>query len=257
VGLSVFEQGDWKWYPAAMNWDFTAATPAELGKGIAPALLSEGGVKRVATEKLQMTRLLESLAQTSILQYPVGVKHTTQQVPDFQLASGDRRIAVELTRIKFQDVEHGRAIQGTEVKGTLSVSSLCPKPGGPRKRREVIEDGFGTPVMLFPISMDDEAGVWLKQAKESLDAKTKVLARNDFARGDENWLVLLDPIGTILPQAQSLKENVSLLLAEFWRDGWFHRVFLQDTYYRWQMAFTPRKCFMLPALAERSLQEGF
>lgn len=142
-----------------MNWDFTAAMPAELRTGIAPTLLEGRVSKRIAVEKLQMTRLLESLAQTSILQYPVHVKHTTEHVPDFQLASGNRRIAVELTRIKFQDVEHGRATQESKVKRALSVMSLFPKHGNPRKNPHIIKDAFGTPPMLFASSPEEDERV--------------------------------------------------------------------------------------------------
>jgi hypothetical protein len=228
-----------------MNWDFTATTPTELRMGIAHALLRGRVAKRIGIEKLQMTRLLEALARTSILQYPVHMKHTTECVPDFQLASGNRRISIELTRVKFQDVEHGRAIQERGMKRTLSVTSLFPKPGGPRQKQDIIQDGFGMATWLFPSSPEDDERIWLKQARESLDAKTKVLARKDYARGDENWLVLLDPIGTIYSEHQTRKDNFSLLLAEFWSAEWFSRVFLQDTYFDWQMTFTPRESVML------------
>jgi hypothetical protein len=185
-----------------------------------------------------MTHLLEALAQTSILQYPVHVRHTSEQVPDFQLIAGTRRISVELTRVKFQDVEHGRAIQEREVKRTLSITSLYPKSGGPRSKREIINEGFGVPVFLFPSSPENDEVIWLKQAEESLTAKTKVLSRQDYARGDENWLVLLDPIGIIHPHLQIRMDNFSLLLAEFWAPLWFSRVILQDTYFEWQVMFT-------------------
>jgi hypothetical protein len=228
-----------------MNWDFTATTPTKLRLGIAPALLRGRVAKRIGSEKLQMTRLLETLARTSILQYPVHVKHTTECVPDFQLASGNRRISIEVTRVKFQDVEHGRAIQERGMQRPLSVTSLLPKPGGPRKKRDIIQDGFGMPTWLFPSSPEDDERVWLNQARESLDAKTKVLGRKDYARGDENWLVLLDPIGTIYPELQTRKDNFSVLLAEFWSAEWFSRVFLQDIYYDWQMTFTSRESVVL------------
>jgi hypothetical protein len=192
----------------------------------------------VATEKLQMTRLLQALAETSILQYPVHVKHTTECVPDFQLVTGNRRISVELTRVKFQDVEHGRAVQERELKQTLTITRLFPKQERPRTKRDIINDGFGVPPWLFPSPPEENEQVWLNQAKESLMAKTKVLARKDYARGEENWLVLLDPVGTIHSDYKVRMENVSLLLAQFWTAEWFSRVFLQDTYFEWQMMFS-------------------
>ena len=224
-------------------------------KGISPTLLRGKVARRIAIEKLQMTRLLESLAQTSILQYPVHVQHTTDLVPDFQLASDNRRIAVEVTRIKFQDVEHGRAIQDSTVRRTLSVLSLFPKQGRPRKSPRIIEDGFGKPAMLFPSSPEEDERVWLNQARESLDAKTKVIGRKDFARGDENWLVLLDPVGTIHSRPQTRRDDLALLLAEYWKAGWFSYVFLQDTYFDWQMSFTHDQSSMLPTPPKEPTQE--
>jgi len=227
-----------------------ANTPSDLAQGIAPAMLKGRVAKKVAFERVQMTRLLEALAQTSILQYPVQVKHTTDHVPDFRLALSGRGIGVELTRIKFQDIEHGRALQERGLTTTLVTSSLHPKESGPRKKQEIINDGFGIPPMVFPLSAEEEDRVWLKQAKESLDAKTVVVLRNDFDHGDEDWLVVVDSVGAIDSEVRKRKEGFSQLLASFWKSGWFTRVFLQDNFFRWQMMFVPSKSIILPRYNE-------
>jgi hypothetical protein len=232
-----------------INPDFTASTSKELKAGIKPALLHGKVPKRVATEKLQMTRLLEVLAETQVIQYPLHVKHTTEFVPDFQLLSGGRRVSVELTRIKFQDIEHGRAIQ-QEVKRTISVTRLFPKEGGPRRKQEIINDGYGLPVFLFPSCPDEEELIWLNQAEESLMDKSHVLSRGDYVRGDENWLVLLDPVGTIHSDIKVRMENVSLLLDKFWSAKWFSRVFLQDTCFEWQMMFSQRERSIISCISK-------
>jgi len=231
-----------------MNWDFEARTPEELSNGIKPALLN-GKVrsKTLANEKIQMVHLLRGLAATSILQYPVCVRHTSDKIPDFQLMVGGRCIGAELTKIKFQDVEHGRALQVCGIRGTLSVSSLSPSVDGPRKKPEIIQDGFGMPAMIFPISADEEERIWMEQARRSLEAKTGRMLSEDFVHGEEDWLVLVDTVGEVPEESLARGVALSRLLAEFWKSGWFSRVFLQDNFYRWQMMFTHDGFTVLPA----------
>ena len=205
--------------------------------------------KRVAIERVQMTRLLQSLARTSILQYPVFVKHTTDEVPDFRLSVGECRVGVELTKIGFQDVEHGRALQERGLRRTLSVSSLYPRREGPRRRADVVAEGFGLPAMVFPQSIEEEERAWMMQAKGSLEAKTAVVARKDFAHGDEDWLVLGDAVGVDRSGFEGRRSGLGQLLASFWRPGWFSRVFVQDSYFRWQAMFTPGDWVLLPGWA--------
>jgi hypothetical protein len=197
-----------------------------------------------------MTRLLQSLALTSVLQYPLRVKHTTERVPDFQLVGANCRIAVELTRIKFQDVDHGRALQQRGEGGTLVVSNLYPRKDGPRKKRDVIEEGFNTPSMVFPSSRNEDERIWLTQVRESLDTKTRAAGRKDFAHGDEDWLVLQDPVGMDRLEILNLRDSFSQMLAAFWKPGWFSRVFLQDNFFRWQVVFTAHQFSMLPKYKE-------
>jgi len=148
-------------------------------------------------------------------------------------------------RIGFQDLEHGRALQARGLKGTLSVSELYPTGVGPRGKRAVIRDGFGSKPFVFPRSVEEEDRVWTEGARESLNAKTAVLATKDFAQGDEDWLVLVDSVGEVAEEAQGRRDSFSRLLAGFWKPGWFSRVFLQDNFYRWQMMFTAGECSML------------
>lgn len=192
-----------------------------------------------------MVHLLKALAGTSILLYPVRVRHTSDKVPDFQLAVGARRIGVELTRIGFQDVEHGRALQARGLKGTLRVSDLYPNGDGPRGKQAVTRDGFGAKQFVFPRSPEEEDRIWVERARASLDAKTAVLMGNDFAHGDEDWLVLVDSVGEVPEDAEGRRAMFSRLLAAFWERGWFSRVFLQDNFYRWQMMFTAHESSML------------
>ena len=230
---------------AYMNCEFSANTEDELADRIGRAFCQGKMSKTAANERIQMMHLLRALAGTSVMRYPVRVRHTSDKVPDFQLRTGGCRVGVELTRIGFQDLEHGRALQARGLKGTLSVSELYPTGGGPRGKQAVIRNGFGSKPFVFPRSVEEEDRIWTAGARESLNAKTAVLARNDFAHGDEDWLVLVDSVGEVAEQALGRRECFSRLLAAFWKPGWFSRVFLQDNFYRWQMMFAASESSML------------
>ncbi len=221
-----------------MDYEFVAITPQELLAGIGSQLCAGRVSKTVANERVQMMHLLKALAATPVLQYPITVRQTSDRVPDFQLTMGTRRVGVELTRIGFQDLEHGRALQARGLKRTVSASALLPRAGGPRSRKEVIQDGFGVKPFVFPLSVEEESRVWGEGAKSSLEAKTAVLARKDFAHGDEDWLVIVDSAGEVPEEAQGRLGGFLWVVAGFWVPGWFSRVFLQDNFYRWQAMFT-------------------
>jgi hypothetical protein len=224
--------------------DFEANTPDELAKNVRTALMTGCVTEIIARERQQMMHLLESLALTSILEYPLRVRHTSERVPDFQLVAGTRRIGVELTRVGFQDIEHARKLQQT-VKSTLMTSNLYPVPTGPRKKQEVIAKGFGIPQMVFPPTQSEEQEVWINQANETLEKKTLAIARADFVRGDENWLVIVDPLWSYQPETRH-ENGFAELLKNYWKTNWFSRVFLQDDFFHWQMAFSPAESRVLP-----------
>ena len=196
-----------------------------------------------------MMHLLRALAGTPVMRYPIRLRHTSDKVPDFQLRTRGRRVGVEVTRIGFQDLERARALQARGLKGTkgtLSVSGLYPSDR-PRGELAVIRDGFGSEPFVFSPSVEEEDRIWTERAKERLNAKSAVLARKDFAHGDEDWLVLVDSVGEVAEEAQGRRDSFSRLLAGFWNPGWFSRVFLQDNFYRWQMMFAASESSMLAA----------
>ena len=195
-----------------------------------------------------MTRLIESLARTIVLRYPVSVRHTgINAVPDFQLATGARRIAVEITKVAVPDVEHARALQRKGMNRTLAISSLYRKEKKPRRKQQVIAEGFATPAFVFPVSLAEHDQIWIQEAEASLTAKSAVIARSDFLRGDENWLLLWDHIGTADWELKTRQSTFANLLASYWREGWFSRVFLQDHDFFWQAMFTPTESALLPS----------
>jgi hypothetical protein len=229
-----------------MNWQFTARSPAELAK-IGKALFN-ASKQNVLDEQVQMTRLLESLARTEILHYPIRVCHTgINSVPDFQLESGGRRIGVEITKVAVPDVEHARALQNKGLNSTLGISSLYRKENKPRRKEKIIAEGFGIPTFVFPVSLDEHDTIWIEAAEASLTTKSAVIARPDFQRGDENWLVLWDRIATADWELGARQATFAGLLCIYWKPGWFSHVFLQDCDFFWQAMFTPSESTLLPS----------
>jgi hypothetical protein len=183
-----------------MNMDFTFEIGAELAhcRRSMFKLSLKGGhdARKLAYETEQMANFLEMLARSPFPRYPVRVTHTSKCVPDFQLTFGKRRIAVELTRIKSQDLEHARALQ-PRLKRTITLSNLLALEEGPRTRQRLIQDGFARPALVPVQSTDDQERQWQAQAMDSLDSKTAVITGSKYVHGDEDWLVILDSFGII------------------------------------------------------------
>src|SRR2546425_9498485 len=120
-----------------MNWNFIANTPVELAS-IGHALFN-ATKQKFLDEQLQMTRLLEALSSSTIVRFPVRVRHTGEDgVPDFRVKFGQRRISTELAKIAVQDVEHARGLQRKRLNRTVSLSSLYRKGPKPRTKGQVI-----------------------------------------------------------------------------------------------------------------------
>ncbi len=186
-----------------------------------------------------MTRLLQAVSSSSLLRFPVRVQYAGESgVPDFQLESAGRPIGVELSKIAVQDVEHLRSLQRKEIKQTSGISSLYRKQEKPRTKDEVIDEGFLTPVMVFPVSVEEYNAIWLEAVTAELDDKTTVLRGSHFYHGSEDWLTLWDRIGTSESEIEARIESVSCTLASRWKPDWYSRVFLQDEHFHWLVMFT-------------------
>jgi len=210
------------------QWDFIANSPEELAK-VGNELL-KASKQNFLDEQVQMSRFLESMSSSSIFQYPVRVQHTGEcEVPDFQIESGGRRIAIELAKITVPDLEHARALQRNGLKRTLNISSLYRRKQKPRTKNEIIKEGFLIqPLRLDGVSPAELHKIWIHEVKTQVDKKTTVLRRNDFQHGDEDWLVLCDLIGTDEFEIKSRMEIVKGLLTPCWRLDWYSRMFVQQ-----------------------------
>ena len=120
-----------------MIWDFSANSPKELAT-IGTKLLRPLR-PTFRDEQWQMSRLLEALSSTSLFQFPLRVRHTGEKgVPDYQVESDGRQIAIELAKVTLQDVEHARGLQRRGINRTLGISSLYLKQSQPRTAKETL-----------------------------------------------------------------------------------------------------------------------
>ena len=235
-----------------MNWDFTANSPDELAK--VDSKLLNASRQSLLDEQVQMSRLLEAISSVSIFEFPVRVRHTgANGVPDFQVESGRRRIAIELAKITLQDVEHARGLQREGLKQTLEISSLYLKKSRPRTRDEVNKEGFSKQPFKFGISPHELNEIWIREIAAQLDEKTATLQGSQFEHGDEDWLVLWDRIGTDEPEITARIEILKSLLATRWkRQGWFSRVLVQQTeWFPFVAVFSETELISIPNNFER------
>lgn len=212
-----------------MKWDFIANSPDELAK-VGKNLLNNETRQTFLDEQWQMSRLLEAMSSESIFEYPLKVRHTGgESVPDFQVESGGRRIAIELAKIAVQDVEHVRGLQRKGLKKTSAISSLYRKKSKPRTRDEVIKEGFSNQPFRFGVSPQELNEIWIDELTIQLEEKSVVLLKNRFKHGHEDWLVLWDRIETDKFEIKSRMESVKSRLASRWKSDWYSRVIVQQT----------------------------
>lgn len=212
------------------EWDFTANSPDELAK-IGDKLLTASR-QAFINEQWQMSRFLEAMSSSSIFQFPVQVRHTgIKGVPDFQVESNGRRIAIELAMISTQDLECGRALQRRKVKTlkrAMDTTNLLREKAKPRTEDEIIADAFATPTWILGLSDEERQKIWVEKTTDQLNEKTAVLQGKQFERGHEAWLVLWDRIGTREFEIKPRIEVINGLLASRWKPDWYSRVFVQQ-----------------------------
>ncbi len=215
-----------------MEWDYKAESAKALS-GIRHQLL-KGPTQKALDEQLQLTRLLESLAQHAILKYPVRVKHTHSARPDFQLLVGEQRISLEASKIASPNYGHAASLQHQGLHAVLMDSEFL-RPGQPRlPRKEVIQKGFIIPQMVYPPSAQEIDAAWWEHFQRVVEGKLKKLSEDDFQHGDEDWLVLWDRLGTDDWQMEDRLPKVRAWLAPIWnRRHGFSRIFIQEQDFAW------------------------
>jgi hypothetical protein len=135
---------------------------------------------------------------------------------------------------------------------TLSTTPFVGKGDKQMKRAEVVSTGFLVSQLDASPTIDEERVLWLDRVCAELNDKSDALSKATFQRGDENWLVLWDRLGTPDWDLERRVRCVAEKLAGRWQVNWFSRVFLQDEYFAWQVMFTPEGAVLLPNEAQES-----
>ena len=210
------------------NWDFEADSP-EAVLALSTELFTAREQKHL-DEQVQLTELLKDLAHTSLISYPLKVLHAgATEVPDFQLLCGSRSLAVEVAKIAGQSVEKARALRLDQTIETTRLLRL----GARTKKTDIINTAVLNEQFVFPVSFREHNEIWEREALNRLRDKAKILVSDRFRRGDENWLVLWDRIGSPTDQLPIFGR----ILTSFWGAEWYSKVFLQDQDFQWSAVF--------------------
>jgi hypothetical protein len=106
------------------------------------------------------------------------------------------------------------------------------------KRQEVMRAGFVIPVSPNPLTIEKRDAFWIERFRAEINDKSKILSKEQFVHGDEDWLLLWDRLRTPEWRLGQRGQDVSSELQSFWATHWFSRVFIQDYGFRWLLMFT-------------------
>jgi hypothetical protein len=115
------------------------------------------------------------------------------------------------------------------------------------RKREIVETGFLVPAQDFGSDISQEREIWLERVLEEISDKSRTHAGGDFQHGNEDWLLLVDRLGTPDWDLSYRTRALSHRLAKEWRGKWFTRIFIQDEDFEWQIMLTPDGASRLPA----------
>ena len=104
-------------------------------------------------------------------------------------------------------------------------------------KHEVLTKAYCLSQTDFGPTIREECEIWKKTVLNTVDRKSEIQSKDTFQRGNEDWLVLLDELGTL--NASMLQLDTILLpwlheqLRPRWKAGWFSRLFIQaDHFFR-------------------------
>lgn len=227
-----------------MKWDFTAECSETLA-AIGNSLL-QGPTQKALDEQLQLTRLLERLAQHIILQFPVRVKHTHTARPDFQLELGERRISIEASKITSLNFEHALSLQRRGCHSVLMTGEFLRTAQSRLRREEVIQKAFIIPQMPYLPSAQEDDADWCECFQKVVTRKVKKLCEDDFQHGDEDWLILWDRLGTDVWRMKERLPHLHSLCAPIWaRSVNFKRIFIEAENFSWLASLSRNQCDLI------------
>lgn len=155
-------------------------------------------VPKNEVEKWCMYRLLSTLCKTNKLDFPIEISHNDK--PDFRCLLPDNRIGIEITRATTEQYERARVLRDKHYPDApIDLSHF--KWGAPNKSSEDILKIFeisqtrltGPP--LYGNKIENE---WAIGLSSCLYGKTANLNREDFAKFEQNWLLIFDNLTSAL-----------------------------------------------------------
>jgi hypothetical protein len=168
------------------------------------------GLKRKAIEERnQLAQLLEVIADSAHVAFPLGIHHTSDANPDFRIDMNGRSVGVEVT------CNAPPAMGEYQRNDVVNRSWSSPSPflvpferqkGGP-KVAEVATNVLNHHQWNATI---DEDRFWWEQTRQMVVRKTEIRKRDDFRDVGCNWLLLKDDLSLrdIRPRWQYLSQRL-------------------------------------------------
>jgi hypothetical protein len=145
------------------------------------------------TETLQLKQLIDALNDTGGLEFPVCVEHRDK--PDFVLSSRARRIGIEISSYTDEEVRRARYLGDTRFPNAFIPNAfdtniaLCSARDR-SSNEEIIDEMFNWEALGEDII--EAAEHIARKIFAIIQLKRQKFHSPDFAKFDENWLMLTD-----------------------------------------------------------------
>ena len=182
------------------------------------------------TERWSICRLVSTLAWERKLRFPFKCEKSER--PDFVLSiNGHPHIGVEVSEVVNEDLVRTEVLPEAADSDSIVDSSLFRWRDGKRKVKELRKIASET-------SLTGPGWVGYEPETEFADAitdriavKTRKLNEDDYARFNENWLLLYENLALPALKRSLAISYLSLSLANYWKDDKFSRVFVETDRY--------------------------
>ena len=139
-------------------------------------------------ERWSICKLLSTLANQNQLTYPLQLIHDDR--PDFLIKFTSEQVGIEFTEARNRNQAHYQAILNREFSEKIYSPSLF-QLGKP----EMSKDGMLADLkqdLLFgpPLTGDKPERDWVEYIKNTVEAKLLGLAKPEFRKFDQNWLLI-------------------------------------------------------------------
>lgn len=232
----------------ATRLDLLAASSADLLSQLAATditvpLRTEGRTTEHC-ERYTTARMLSTLADTPLIQYPLKVEHRDK--PDFVLHYPTKQIGIECTEAVSDEWAHIDAIRERDFPDSMIMLPML-KPGErtltDAQRKEIASGrGAGPP---WVGNMAERQ--WADAISHFVGRKTKKLREGIYDLDRETWLLIQDEWRVPVYRPEDRLEAAELCIAQL--DGHlaapaFSRIYVADG--KWLLRLAPGPVEMLP-----------